>query len=78
MSDEEAATQSLVPLAGFASLTVSVDEAARLLGIGRTAAYDAIRRRELPAIRIGRRLLVPTRGLLMLLNGEDNRSASGF
>jgi hypothetical protein len=29
-------------------LTVSVEEAARLLGLGRTAAYEAARRGELP------------------------------
>jgi excisionase family DNA binding protein len=74
MTAPESGTSYLSPPEGFTSWTVSVEEAAHLLGIGRTAAYSAISRRELPAIRIGRRLRIPVRGLLMLLNGEDYRS----
>ena len=44
--------------------TVSVEEAARCLGLGRSAAYEAARRGELPTRRIGRRLLVPVPALL--------------
>ena len=44
-------------------LTIPVPEAARRLGIGRNAAYDAIRRGELPAIKVGRRILVPLAAL---------------
>ncbi|MFP5452067.1 MAG: helix-turn-helix domain-containing protein [Thermoleophilia bacterium] len=39
--------------------TVTVDEAAIVLGIGRTSAYKAVQRGDIPSIRIGRRLLVP-------------------
>jgi excisionase family DNA binding protein len=46
---------------------LTVDETATLLGIGRTATYDAIRRGELPAIRVGRRLIVPGGALAQLL-----------
>ena len=42
-----------------ARLTITVEEAGRLLGIGRNAAYEAARRGEIPTIRIGKRLLVP-------------------
>jgi excisionase family DNA binding protein len=42
-------------------LVVSVPEAARLLGISRTHAYELIARGELPSIRLGRRILVPLR-----------------
>jgi excisionase family DNA binding protein len=38
--------------------TVTVPEAARILGIGRSAAYEAARRGELPTIRFGRRIVV--------------------
>lgn len=48
--------------------TISVPEAGKLLGIGREAAYNAARRGELPTIRIGRRLLVPTQALRDLLS----------
>jgi excisionase family DNA binding protein len=54
--------------------TITPEEAGRVVGIGRTAAYDALRRGELPSLRIGRRLLVPTALLLRLL-GHDERPA---
>ena len=44
--------------------TISVDEAALLLGVGRTAAYEAARRGQLPTRRLGRRLFVPVPALL--------------
>ncbi|MBI2916487.1 MAG: helix-turn-helix domain-containing protein [Chloroflexi bacterium] len=47
--------------------TMSVEDCARLLGIGRQSAYEAVRRGEVPAIRIGRRLLVPRAALERLL-----------
>jgi excisionase family DNA binding protein len=39
--------------------TMTVPEAARWLGIGRNAAYEAARRGEIPTIRIGHLLRVP-------------------
>ena len=48
-------------------LTLTVEEAARALGINRNSAYDAVRNGELPAIRIGRRLLVPKAAFEKLL-----------
>ena len=48
--------------------TYSVEEAAKILGIGRSAAYQAVRTGEIPAIRIGRRLLVPVQSLEQLLS----------
>jgi excisionase family DNA binding protein len=47
--------------------TVTVPEAALLLGIARTGAYQAARRGEIPTIRLGTRLVVPVPALLMLL-----------
>jgi excisionase family DNA binding protein len=52
-------------------LTLKVEEAARLLGIGRGSAYEAARRGEIPTIRLGRRVLVPRAKLLELL-GESS------
>jgi excisionase family DNA binding protein len=40
-------------------LILTIDEAARALGIGRNSAFAAAHRGEIPTIRIGRRLLVP-------------------
>jgi len=44
--------------------TITVEEAASLLGIGRTAAYEAARRGQLPTRRLGRRLVVPVPAFL--------------
>ena len=50
-------------------MTVSVDEAARVLGLSRNAVYIAARRGDLgvPVIKIGRRLVVPRSALEALL-----------
>ena len=47
--------------------TLTVREAAVLLGIGRNSAYEGVRRGEIPAIRVGRRLLIPRSALDALL-----------
>jgi excisionase family DNA binding protein len=52
-------------------LTISVEDAAHLLGISRGLAYEAARRGELPVIRLGRRLLVPRARLLELVGTSD-------
>lgn len=50
--------------------TVSVPEAGRRLGIGRNAAYEAVRRGEIQAIHLGRLLRVPIPVLERMLRGE--------
>ena len=47
--------------------TLSICEAGKVLGIGRSAAYEAARKGELPVLKIGRRLLVPVVALERLL-----------
>lgn len=49
------------------SLTVSVTEAAELLGVGRTLAYDLVARGVLPSVRLGRRVVIPRHALDELL-----------
>ena len=51
-------------------VTLSIEETAALLGIGRSAAYEAARRGEIPTRRLGRRLLVPVPALLVWLGVE--------
>lgn len=53
--------------AGPDRLTLTVEEAAATLGVSRASAYEAVRRGEIPAIRIGRRVLVPRVALDRLL-----------
>jgi len=60
------------------SLTMTVEEAAAALGISRNLAYEAARDGRIPAIRIGRRLLVPRRALERLLEVSDHSQAKGF
>ena len=62
-------------------LVLTVVEAAQVLGLGRNSAYEAIRRREIPSIRVGGRILVPRAALETLLAragqgaaGEPRRS----
>ena len=50
-------------LRDMGTLTMTVEEAGKLLGIGRSSAYGAIRRGELPSLKIGRRILVPRSAL---------------
>jgi excisionase family DNA binding protein len=49
-------------------LTISVPEAGRRLGIGRSSAYSAARTGQLPTIRIGGLVRVPVRALERLLD----------
>jgi excisionase family DNA binding protein len=40
-------------------VTITVGEAAEMLGISRTSAYLCARRREIPTVRLGRRVKRP-------------------
>jgi excisionase family DNA binding protein len=55
-------------------LTMSVEEASDALGISRSLAYELVRRGELPALRFGRRIVVPVRALEDLV--EHARAAA--
>ena len=50
--------------------TMNVEDAGKILGLCRNAAYEAVKRGEIPTIKIGRRLLVPLIALEKLLNNE--------
>ena len=47
-----------------ARLTLSIDEVSSVLGLGRTAAYEAARRGDIPSRRLGRRVIVPVPAFL--------------
>ena len=49
------------------ALTVSVEHAAAQLGIGRSLAYELVRRGELPSIALGGRRVVPKAAVERLL-----------
>jgi excisionase family DNA binding protein len=67
-------TAPTIDLAAIARrTTITVEEAASLLGIGRSAAYEAARRGQLPTRRLGRRLFVPVPALLDWLGTTDTQ-----
>jgi excisionase family DNA binding protein len=51
--------------------TYTISEVAKLLGIGRSAAYEAARTGQIPIIRIGKRLIVPAVALDRMLAGAE-------
>jgi excisionase family DNA binding protein len=52
--------------------TCSVEEAAKVLHIGRTQAYRAVKAGQIRSIRIGKRVLVPTSAIRQLLDGRTS------
>jgi excisionase family DNA binding protein len=56
---------------GAERLTLTVEEAATSLGISRASAYEAVRRGDIPAVRIGRRILVPRAALERFLDSAS-------
>jgi excisionase family DNA binding protein len=50
--------------------TLTITEAAKLLGIGRSAAYEAARRGDLPTLSFGRRRVVLSAVLEQMLKFE--------
>lgn len=54
--------------------TVTVVEAASVLGISRSLAYELVGRGELPSIRLGRRILIPTRALEAVIDVDGHES----
>ncbi|MHB8201946.1 MAG: helix-turn-helix domain-containing protein [Acidithiobacillus sp.] len=54
--------------------TVTVDEAARILGVGRASAYEGVRQGLIPSIRVSPRRIVIARAVIeRLLSGEPLR-----
>jgi len=60
----------------MAPLTLSVEEAARILGISRGLGYELARSGRIPVLRLGKRLVVP-RAQLMAMLGERDKAGSG-
>lgn len=50
---------------------VSIEEAAVVLGISRSAAYERADTEEIPVIRLGLRMMVPKAALLKVLGLVD-------
>jgi excisionase family DNA binding protein len=72
--EEDSMNATLTLAEGPEPATMSIPTAARLLGISRSAGYRAAACGQIPTIRIGRRLLVPTARLHQLLGITDHDS----
>jgi len=48
-------------------LAFTVTEAAKLIGLSRNSTYDAVRRGQIPSIRMGKRILIPKIALERIL-----------
>lgn len=53
--------------------TITIERAGQILRLSRSCAYKAAQTGELPVIRMGRRLFVPTAKFLELLGHEVNQ-----
>ena len=56
------------------ALTLSVEHAARLIGVSRATTYRMVRDGELQALRVGRRVLVLRKPLMEMLGAEEDTS----
>jgi excisionase family DNA binding protein len=56
--------------------TMQVDEVHVALGISRAAAYEAVKTGEIPSIRIGRRIVVPTAAVRRMLQLDKANDAA--
>ena len=54
-------------------LVLSVEEARAMLGLSRGLMYEAVRRGEIPSIRVGRRILIPSAALLRKLETSSRK-----
>lgn len=68
-TDPRVSPESLPP-------TIDVEQAAELLGVSRSSGYRGIARGEIPAIRIGGRIRVPTAKLLRMLGVGSAQAAN--
>lgn len=55
-------------------LLLTVPEAAKVLRVGVSRAYEMAQRGEIPAVRIGRRIRIPREGLKPLLGLQSDRA----
>jgi len=58
-------------------LTLSVEEAGKMLGLSRGLMYEAVRTGQIPSIRVGRRILIPRLALERLLQDDSLDSVKG-
>ena len=55
-------------------LTISVSEMQKALGIGRNTAYELVNRADFPAVRLGKRIVIPVEALNAWLEKQGERN----
>lgn len=50
--------------------TMSVDRFAQVVGISRGSAFNAVKNGEVPSLRFGRRIRIPTAAVKRMLDGD--------
>ncbi|MDD5094756.1 MAG: helix-turn-helix domain-containing protein [Dehalococcoidia bacterium] len=58
-------------------LTLTVEETAKLLGIGRNVAYEMVAQGKLPALRLGKRIVISRAGLERMLAAAGGDKGKG-
>ncbi len=53
--------------------TLTVEEAGRILGIGRNKAYEAVQSGDIPSLRFGKRIVVPRKAFDRLLGMSEGK-----
>ena len=57
------------------SVVMSVEEAAEILGVPRNTAYEAVKRGEIPTMRIGRLIKVLRRPFMRMVGADQDQVA---
>lgn len=57
-------------------LTLTVEQAAKLLGIGRSTAYELVHTGAIPSLRLGRRIVVPVCQVQAMLGDSTEATAT--
>ena len=53
------------------NLSVSVETAGKAFGLGRNAAYAAVKNGQIPSIKLGKKIAVPTAAIRRMLGIEN-------
>lgn len=56
-------------------LTLTVSDIQQALGIGKNHAYELVNRADFPAIRLGRKIIVPREAFIRWLNAQTEQQA---
>ena len=57
-------------------LTLTVEEAAELLGVSRALGYELVARGEIASLRLGRRIVVPRRAIESMLDAPTDKHSA--